>query len=333
MARGKFNPEILNPVKPVQNPFSTLLVRGQPVILDGGLGSELEARGYDLSSSLWSAELLLDQPQAIVDIHLAYLEAGAQCLTSASYQASVTGLLAAGLSQQQARAALTGSVALARSACEIYRTRHPEADFKPLVAASIGPYGAFLADGSEYRGDYGVDDATLYDFHRQRLGWFDQSGADLIACETIPSLQEARILSRLLETVNTPAWISFACRDDARLNDGHELAQAVTLFVTHPKVIGLGINCTAPQFIEALVGEIKSVFEACNLPEKTILVYPNSGEHYNGSSKTWHGTVTPLECGRASRVWQQAGASVIGGCCRMGPAHIRAMAQELKNQI
>ncbi len=301
-----------------------LLEQDAPIILDGGLGSELDRRGYDISTPLWSAELLLNNPQAIKDIHRAYLDAGAQCITSASYQASVAGFGAMGLSPEQARDLFVKSVDLAKSAVDEFLQQNPDCRYQPLVAASIGPYGAFLADGSEYSGNYGVGDQTLLEFHRQRLLWLDASVADVLACETIPSLQEARVLGQLLEKVNTPAWLSFSCRDERLLNDGSRLRQAVALFEQLPGVVAIGVNCTAPQYIQSLIGEIKAASW-----RGAIVVYPNSGEHYDADDKVWHGTETPLECAVAARGWYQAGAKIIGGCCRMGPAHVREIATGL----
>jgi len=270
---------------------------------------------------------LINNPQAIAGVHRDYLDAGAQCITSASYQASVPGFASIGVASQRARDLFNHSVEIARKACDEFLSHNPNCGYQPMVAASVGPYGAFLADGSEYTGYYGVEDRTLVEFHRQRLEWLDQSGADVLACETIPSLQEASILCELLKTANTPAWISFSCRNDRQLNDGSTITAAAAMFERHPKVVALGVNCSAPQTIASLIGRIKSI-----LPGKAIVVYPNSGEHYDAVSKTWHGVETPLECAAAARTWLNAGASIIGGCCRIGPAHIAAIAAAMDDQ-
>lgn len=307
--------------------FVDSLDNRKPLILDGGLGSELARRGQDISSPLWSAELLINNPLAIAEVHRDYLDAGAQCITSASYQASVPGFASIGVVSQSARDLFHHSVEIARNACDEFLSQNAGCKYQPMVAASVGPYGAYLADGSEYTGDYGVEDRTLVDFHRQRLEWLDQAGADVLACETIPSLQEAAVLCQLLKTANTPAWISFSCRNDRLLNDGSPIAEAAALFERHPKVVALGVNCSAPQTIAALIGRIKS-----ELPGKAIVVYPNSGEHYDAVTKTWHGVETPLESAAAARTWFDAGASIIGGCCRMGPDHIAAIAAAMDDQ-
>ena len=301
-----------------------LLEQDAPIMLDGGLGSELASRGYDISTPLWSAELLISNPQAIIDTHRAYLDAGAQCITSASYQASVAGFATLGVSQQQAQGLIVKSIGLARTARDEFLEQNPNCGYQPLIAASIGPYGAFLADGSEYSGNYGVDDQALLEFHQQRLLWLDGASADVLACETIPSLQEAGVLRQLLEKVNTPAWISFSCQDERHLNDGSMLRRAVALFEQLPGLVAIGVNCTAPQSIQSLIGEIRAASWT-----RAIVVYPNSGEHYDADDKVWHGTETPLECAVAARGWYQAGAKIIGGCCRMGPAHVREIATEL----
>ena len=301
-----------------------ILNQSSPIILDGGLGSELQRRGHDISSPLWSAELLINNSLAIAEVHRDYLDAGAQCITSASYQASVAGFASIGVTPEQARALFHRSIEIAKTACAEFTAQNPLCGYQPLVAASVGPYGAYLANGSEYSGDYGVEDQALIDFHCLRLEWLDQADADVLACETIPSMQEAKILCELLKKVKTPAWISFSCQNDQLLNDGSSIVEVAALFDQHPRVVAVGVNCSAPQYIEGLIGRIKSV-----LQNKSIVVYPNSGEHYDAISKTWQGVESPLECAEAARSWFDAGASIIGGCCRMGPAHIQAIADRL----
>ena len=305
--------------------FENLSALAGPIILDGGLGSELDRRGYDISSPLWSAEFLINNRQALVDVHRAFLDAGAQCITSASYQASLPGFASIDLSMEQIHELFNQSINIAKTACRDYLTQNPSCSYQPLVAASVGPYGAYLADGSEYRGDYGVDDHTLYEFHRQRIAWLDQSGADVLACETIPGLQEASILCDLLQSVNTPAWVSFSCQDERLLNDGSSVAEVAALFKDHPRVVAVGVNCSAPQHIMGLIGELTSV-----LTKQSIVVYPNSGEHYDANTKTWDCLESPLEWATFARSWFDAGANIIGGCCRAGPEHIEAIARELR---
>jgi len=294
--------------------FIHLLERNQPLLLDGGLATQLEAQGCDIGNALWSASMLQSDPEAIVEAHHAYLEAGAECLATASYQASREGFATQGMSHDEADALMLLSVALVKRACK-------EAGADVAIAASLGPYGAMLHDGSEYSGDYGVSSEVLRDFHSSRLPLFDAAGADVLALETIPSLQEAEVLADLLRDCNTPSWIAFSCRDEKHISDGTPLATVAKLFESHPSVVAVGINCTPPQYAAALVRELRAT-----VPDKFAMAYPNSGETYNVSDNGWLGTVTPGDCAAAAGEWIEAGAKVVGGCCRMGPEHISAMA-------
>ena len=303
-------------------PIESILEPGRPLVLDGGLGSELASRGHELTSSLWSAELIVSQPQAIVDVHRAYLDAGARCVISASYQASVPGLEAAGFDLAAIKRVFTDAIALAQTARDEFLHDNPQCGYRPLIAASIGPYGAYLADGSEYRGNYGVSEASLHDFHEPRLRWLDAGGADLLACETLPDLQEAKVLSELLATATTPAWVSFCCADDERLHDGHRLEDAVALFDRLDAVIAIGVNCVAPEHVGALVSRLRDI-----AGERRIVVYPNSGAQYDAGRKRWHGQETAQQWARQANAWYAAGADLIGGCCRIGPEHIEQLAK------
>jgi len=302
--------------------IESIIAAQRPLVIDGGLGSELAARGHDLSSPLWSAQLILSQPDAIVEVHRAYLDAGARCIISASYQASIPGLEAAGYDAPDIEAVFTAAVDLARRARDEYLRDNPDCDYYPLVAASVGPYGAYLADGSEYRGNYGVDDAALRGFHRQRLQWLDSSGADLLACETIPDLQEARVLAELLATTSTPGWVSFCCRDNEHLHDGNSLRDAVELLRDLPTVIAIGVNCCAPGLVTGLIANLRAI-----AGDRPILVYPNSGAQYDAELKSWHGQETSRQWAQQAVAWHRAGATMIGGCCRIGPEHIRELTQ------
>lgn len=294
------------------------------ILLDGGLATELEEMGCDISTDLWSAGLLQSDPQAIIDVHRAYLDAGAQCITSASYQASRRGFMSLGMSANAADELIASSVSLARTARQQYLNDNPGADPVPIVAASVGPYGATLHDGSEYTGNYGVNRYAIRRFHEERLSILDRAGADVLACETIPDYQEAQVLCELLENVSSPAWICFSCRDDRHISDGTPLEQAAHLFRKHPRVLAIGINCTAPRLISSLIDRVKAA-----APDKAIVVYPNSGESFDAKKHSWSGMVSPIECAAVAKLWRDAGAKLIGGCCRMGPQHIAAMGEHL----
>ncbi len=306
------------------NLFEKALGRNSPVVLDGGLATELESQGFDIGTRLWSAGLLQSHPSAIVAAHCAYLEAGAEIIISASYQASQAGLMSLGLSEQQADDLIVSSVELACTARKQFLDKHPETTFTPIVAASIGPYGAVLHDGSEYTGNYDIDEAGLRRFHERRLTLLDQTDADVLACETIPNNLEASVLCELLTNVRLPAWVSFSCRDGRCISDGTPLREASAIYRNHPRVLALGVNCTAPHFITSLIGEIKA-----GAADKAVIVYPNSGEKYDASSNSWFGTVSPVECAAAAQNWRDAGARIIGGCCRIGPRHIAALHEQL----
>jgi homocysteine S-methyltransferase len=300
------------------NPVTPFLEANDALILDGGLATELEKRGRNLDDDLWSARLLLDNPAAIQQVHLDYFWAGADCGTSASYQATLAGLQARGLATLQAIDLLRRSVELVQAAREQFWQEYDGGRLYPLVAASIGPYGAALADGSEYTGDYDLGEDALFEWHRQRWHVLARSGADLIACETIPSYNEACVLLRLLrETPGTWAWFSFSCRDEAHISDGTPIDQCARLLDDQPQVVAVGVNCTPPRYITGLIGAITAV------STKPVVIYPNSGERYDPQMNQWYGLSNAAEFGTFSREWRKAGAALIGGCCRTGPEHIR----------
>ncbi len=254
------------------SPLAPFLEQNGFVVLDGGLATELEERGHELDDPLWSANLLLTEPDAIRDVHRSYLEAGADCLITATYQASIPGLRARGLSDRQAAKVLSSAVAMARDVrdemVEHWRGRN-EPRLRPIVAASVGPYGAFLADGSEYRGRYGVSRDDLRAFHEPRWEALSDSGADLLACETIPDVNEAEVLLELFEqTPGARGWISFSCRDGESIRDGTPLTACAALFEGCQRVIAVGANCTAPRHIASLIRCARR-----GAPGKNIVVY------------------------------------------------------------
>jgi homocysteine S-methyltransferase len=314
-------------LSPTSNPLDPFLRTQGVVVLDGGLATELEARGFDLTDELWSARVLLEHPDSIRRVHLDYLLAGADCITSGSYQATVAGFVRRGLDRRKAVELLRRSVELAIAARDAFWSNSESrvGRRKPLVAASIGPYGAYLADGSEFRGDYDLDEETLVEFHRERWELLSSSGADLLACETIPSRDEARALRRLVEdTTDVWAWFSFSCRDDQRISDGSLLSEVVAELEDCPRILALGVNCTAPRHIEGLIRA------AARATSKPIVVYPNAGEAWDATTRTWvptdhHAPSLVNGCRR----WVDQGARLIGGCCRTTPDDIRRVRQRL----
>jgi len=303
--------------------LSDLLSSG-PHAIDGGLASELEARGYDLAGSLWSARLLRDDPDAIRAVHQTYFEAGATVGISASYQASRPGFIAAGLSPDEADRLLALSVELVAQARD--RARANGVTHPMLVAASVGPWGATMHDGSEYRGRYGKSHDFLVDFHRERTAVLVAASPDLLAIETIPDLDEALALVDVMVDVDVPAWLSFSCESQSHTCAGQPIEAAAELVATHFDAIG--INCTKPEFVSGLITRIRAV-----APELPIVVYPNAGRVWDGDASVWLGEGTDLLPRAAVADWVTDGATLIGGCCGLGPAAITEIADITKQEL
>lgn len=318
------NARIINGILAIMtNLIASILDRYPALVIDGALATELEHRGYDLKDDLWSAKILLEQPEAIKQLHYDYFKAGADCVITASYQATIEGFMKRGLNEAQAIHLIKKSVRLAIEARDEFwaDVSNRTGRSKPFVAASVGPYGAYLADGSEYRGEYGLSEQELMDFHRPRMKALIEAGADILACETIPCLIEGQALVKLLdEFEGVQAWISFSCRDEAHVNEGEEFEECVRQVEVSPHVAAVGVNCTSPEYIPALIHEAKKA------TRKPILVYPNSGETYDAESNDWGGQRAAASFGEEAREWYRAGARLIGGCCRTSPEDIQVIA-------
>jgi homocysteine S-methyltransferase len=294
-------------------------------VLDGGLATELERAGCDLASPLWSGEVLRTQPEKVLAVHRSYLQAGADCLLTASYQLSAMGFREIGLSAPAASAAIQQSVALAEQARCDYAQSEINAGRKSRriwIAGSLGAYGAALHNGAEFHGNYNIGHAELVAFHAERIDAMRDTNADFLAFETIPALAEAEaILQALSQHPDLAAYISFTCRDDAHTGHGEPIEQCARLLDAAPDIIAIGINCTAPRHILPLIQTIRAV------STKRIAVYPNSGETWVPETRGWTGTSDPGIFGDLAVTWRNAGADWIGGCCRTGPSHIRAVIQ------
>jgi len=305
------------------NPIASILDHFPALVIDGAVATELERRGCNLKDDLWSAKILLQQPEMIKEVHRDYFKAGADCAITASYQATIEGFVKRGLSKSQAIALIQKSVRLALEARDEFwadKSNHAGRS-RPFVAASVGPYGAFLADGSEYRGHYGLTEKELMDFHRPRMKALIEAGADMLACETIPCLIEAEAIAKLLkEFPNTVAWISFTALDEEYISEGQIFADCVKQFEGHPQIAAIGINCTSPKYISSLIREAQKT------TSKPILVYPNSGETYDALENDWNGDPACDSFGEQARAWYRMGARLIGGCCRTTPEDIRVIA-------
>ncbi|MGU9933101.1 homocysteine S-methyltransferase [Enterobacter asburiae] len=299
------------------NPLTAILEKQPFVVLDGAMATELEARGCNLADSLWSAKVLVENPELIREVHLDYYRAGAQVAITASYQATPAGFAARGLDEAQSRSLIGKSVELARKAREAYLAENTHAGTL-LVAGSVGPYGAYLADGSEYRGDYVRSAGEFTAFHRPRVEALLDAGADLLACETLPSFVEIKALAALLaEYPRARAWFSFTLRDSEHLSDGTPLREVISALANSPQIVALGINCIA---LENTTAALKHLQSLTSLP---LVVYPNSGEHYDAVTKTWHhhGEACETLAGYLPQ-WLEVGAKLIGGCCRTTPKDI-----------
>ncbi|MFZ3560566.1 homocysteine S-methyltransferase [Streptomyces sp. BH055] len=283
------------------------------LVLDGGLSNQLEAAGHDLSDELWSARLLAEEPEAIVAAHRAYYEAGADVAITASYQATFEGFARRGIGRERAGELIASSVELARDAAIGFE--------RPLwVAASVGPYGAMLADGSEYRGRYGLSEEELYAFHRPRLDVLAGAGPDAFALETVPDADEARALVRAVRGLGVPAWLSYSV-DGVLTRAGQPLEEAFAVAADAEEVVAVGVNCCAPGDVEG------AVRIAARVTGKPVVVYPNSGEEWDAGARAWAGRATfaPDQV----TAWRDAGARLIGGCCRVGPGAVTGIAAAL----
>jgi homocysteine S-methyltransferase len=298
--------------------LTSALARPGAIVLDGGLSNQLEAQGHDLSDDLWSARLLRDDPEAIVRAHLAYFRAGASVAITASYQATREGFARHGIDEHETAKLLRRSVALAREAADRARSLGVA---RPLwVAASVGPYGAMLADGSEYRGRYGLGVRQMESFHRWRMEILADTEPDVLAIETIPDTDEAEALVRVVADLGTPSWLTYSVSGTAT-RAGQPLADAFDLVAGVDAIVGTGVNCCTAQDADSAVALAARI--------KPVVVYPNSGETWDATARQWRGEPTFT----LSRVgsWQAAGARLIGGCCRVGPEQIARIAAAVGN--
>lgn len=289
-------------------------------VLDGGMASELEYLGANINGPLWSAHVLEDAPEKIVAVHRAFIEAGADCIETASYQVSRMGYAEFGLAPDRADAALRRAVALARNAAGEFPER------RIRIAASLGPYGAARHNGAEYHGNYDCAQSDLVAFHRQRIEVLVSASPaespDLLAFETLPSLAEAQAIAKALSAwPECAAWFSFTCKDAQHVAHGELLRDCAAFVATLPQTVAIGVNCTHPSLITPLIGELRAA------SKQPIIVYPNSGEGWDARARCWTGSSDPEAYGLKAMAWFAAGAQIVGGCCRTRPAHIRQVAE------
>lgn len=288
-------------------------------VIDGGLASEIEAQGGRIDGTLWSAEALEREPERVAAVHRAYIEAGAECVATCSYQVSRMGYREAGLTAEGADRALLESVRLARAVAAEFSGR------RIRIAGSLGPYGAALHNGGEYSGEYACSYEDLVRFHRERIAVLAEAPAeaqpDLLAFETFPSLEEARAAGEALAPwPEIPAWFSFSCRDEKHVAHGEPVAETAAVVSAFPQTVAVGVNCVPARWLPALIGELQRG------STQPVLVYPNLGEGWDAERRCWIGTTDPGDFGRQARAWFGAGVEIAGGCCRTRPTHIRAVA-------
>ena len=312
--------------------FKDYLENNSPLILHGALGTEMETLGYDISGKLWSAKYLLEKPEVIQEIHETYVAAGADLITTSSYQATLPGLVEAGLTEREAEQVIALTVKLAKAACnkvwaaldESEKAKRPY----PLISGDVGPYAAYLANGSEYTGDYGqITIEQLKDFYRPRIQILLDQGVDLLALETIPNRLEAQALVELLaeEFSEAEAYISFTVQVPDAISDGTSLEEVAELVSRSEQILALGINCSSPILYDQALAILKNA-------GKALITYPNSGEVYDGSTQTWKpkdkDALTLVEY---SKDWHtQFGVKILGGCCRTRPNDIKALYAEFR---
>jgi homocysteine S-methyltransferase len=306
------------PMKPVQQ----LDLNGLHV-LDGAMATELERKGFNLDGPLWSAHVLESSPEAIAEVHRAYLEAGADCLLTASSQVSAEGFQQIGYDPEDAAKAADGALRASVAIAEKVRSEYLAASPRRIwIAASLGPYGAMLHNGAEYHGNYECSYEELVGFHGRRIAVLAETNADFLAFESIPSLEEARaILTALRSFPDVPAYLSFTCRDGRHVSHGETLRECAELLDGQRQIIGIGVNCTRPELIAGLIREVAEV------TRKPVIVYPNSGEEWDAVDRCWLGDGQIKDFGELALRWRNAGAQWIGGCCRTGPDHVRMVAE------
>lgn len=290
------------------------------MVIDGSMSTALEHMGVNLNHKLWTAKALVECPEKVKQVHWNYFHVGADCGITCSYQATIPGLMNAGYTQAEAEHIITESVRLFLEAREEWWQAEGKDAGRvwPLCLAGIGPYGAYLADGSEYRGNYGVSEETIRDFHQRRMQLLWEAGADVLLIETQPSLAEVLIAAELAEELQADYWISFSCRDGSHINEGDRIADcAKALSQDHPHLRMIGVNCTKPVYVDSLIRELR---QATDLP---IAVYPNSGEEYDPVTKTWHGAQDGKSFYDYALSYFKNGAAAVGGCCTTTEVHVQ----------
>ncbi len=308
--------------------LTEILTKFQLLITDGAAGTHLESMGCDLNDELWTAKVLKDNPELIKQLHCDYFQAGSDFGVTVSYQATIEGYMKKGLSRVEAEDLIKTSATLLLEARDEWWKKEGQSQNRryPITAASIGPYGAFLADGSEYRGDYELTKEQLRQFHQERIEILWNQGIDLIAAETIPRLDEAIVIAEIVQKLNAKCWITFSAKNESQICNREEISECVKTLESFDCVAAVGVNCTAPQFIGDLIERINAV------TNKPIIVYGNLGNNYDPDSKTWcaHGHSEATSYLNYAQQWKNLGARIIGGCCGTTPNEIKQIFSDVE---
>lgn len=308
-----------------QHLLADLIRRTGSVVIDGAMSTALEKLGCDLNDKLWSARVLIEDPAKIRQVHVDYFEAGANVAITASYQATEAGFRERGINSETACNLIAQSVMLAKEARADFLARHPEKDPKSLlIAGAVGPYGAYLANGAEYTGDYHLSSDEYRVFHQLRLRALVDAGADFLGIETQARLDEVKVILDMIEKLDAAAWVTFTLKDSGHIADGTPIEEAAEVCGKHPLVDAIGINCVKREVVAEALRRISSV------TNKPMIVYPNSGETYDPSTKTWHHPVTGPGWENFISKWKSMGAVCLGGCCRTLPSDIVQIANLMK---
>lgn len=308
-----------------QHLLADLIRRTGSVVIDGAMSTALEKLGCDLNDKLWSARVLIEDPAKIRQVHVDYFEAGANVAITASYQATEAGFRERGINSETACNLIAQSVMLAKEARADFLARHPEKDPKSLlIAGAVGPYGAYLANGAEYTGDYHLSSDEYRAFHQLRLRALVEAGADFLGIETQARLDEVKVILDMIEKLDAAAWVTFTLKDSGHIADGTPIEEAAEVCGKHPLVDAIGINCVKREVVAEALRRISSV------TNKPMIVYPNSGETYDPSTKTWHHPVTGPGWENFISKWKSMGAVCLGGCCRTLPSDIVQIANLMK---
>lgn len=312
----------------MKNSIENIIKENKIMVIDGSMSTPLENRGVSLNSKLWTAKILAEQPELIKQVHKNYFKAGADCGITCSYQASIPGLMENGYMLEEAENLIRSAVKIF---CEARDEWWEEEEGReagrawPLCLGAAGPYGAYLADGSEYRGNYGITDEQLKEFHKRRVELLHEAGADIILFETVPSLKEAKVEAEIAEEYGYDYWISFSCLSENIICEGTPIAECATTFAKgYPHLKMIGVNCTKPEYITGLIHKIK---ENCDIP---IGVYPNSGEEYDAVKKVWFGKQSALSFEQYAYNYMKSGASAVGGCCTTVAKHVEEVVRAKK---